>query len=176
VVNSFRSEIAQKKAMFELLTDEAVTAGFPAAEKKAIREYLPWTRVVASTHTTYHDQPIDLPAFIQGNRERLVLKPNEEDGERQTFVGSQLDDSSWERAMKTALRSTYVVQEVTTPLQCTFPLHRYGSVEMKEMIVDVQPHAFLGKVDGCSTYVTPAGNNGFSTVSGLVPTFILESK
>lgn len=176
MVNSFRSEIAQKKAVFELLTDETVTASFPAAEKKAIREYLPWTRVVAATHTTYRDQPIDLPAFIQGNRERLVLKPNDDDGERQTFVGSDLDDSAWERALKTALRTTYVVQEVTRPLTSTFPLHRYGSMEMKDMSVDVQPHAFLGKVEGCSTFLTPAGNNGFSTVSGLAPTFILDSR
>jgi hypothetical protein len=176
VVNSFRSEMAQKKAVFELLTDEAVTASFPAAEKKAIRDYIPWTRVVASTHTTYHDQSIDLPAFIQGNRDRLVLKPNDDDGERQTFVGADLDDSAWERALKTAMRGTYVVQEITKPLQCTFPLRRYGSVEMKDMTVDVQPHAFLGKVNGCSTWVSPAGKNGFSTVSGLAPTFILESR
>ena len=44
------------------------------------------------------------------------------------------------------------------------------------MLVDVHPHAFLGKVNGCSTYLTPAGNNGFSTVSGLAPTFILNSR
>jgi hypothetical protein len=176
VMNSFRSEMAQKKAVFELLTDEAVTSGFPAAERKVIREYIPWTRVVAATHTTYHDQQIDLPAFIQGNRDRLVLKPNDDDGERQTFVGADLDDSAWERAMKTAMRGSYVVQEIAKPLQCAFPLHRYGSVEMKDMTVDVQPHAFLGKVNGCSTWVSPAKKNGFSTVSGLAPTFILESR
>ena len=47
VVNSFRSELAQKKAIFDLLTDETITAGFPAAERKAIREFIPWTRVVS---------------------------------------------------------------------------------------------------------------------------------
>jgi len=30
VVNSFRSELAQKKAIFDLLTDETLTAGFQA--------------------------------------------------------------------------------------------------------------------------------------------------
>jgi hypothetical protein len=78
--------------------------------------------------------------------------------------------------MKTAMRGSYVVQEIAKPLQCAFPLHRYGSVEMKDMTVDVQPHAFLGKVNGCSTWVSPAKKNGFSTVSGLAPTFILESR
>lgn len=177
VVNSFRSELTQKRAIFDLLTDETVTAGFPATERKAIRDYIPWTRVVGASNTMYHDASVDLPAFIQSNRERLVLKPNDDDGERQTFVGSKLDDSAWERALKSAMRDSYVVQEVTKPaLECTFPVHRYGSVEMKDMVVDVQPHAFLGKVNGCSTWLTPAGNNGFSTVSGLAPTFILEAR
>ena len=46
MVNSFRSELAQKKAIFDLLTDEDITADFPAAERKAIKEFVPWTRVV----------------------------------------------------------------------------------------------------------------------------------
>src|SRR5262249_17865787 len=39
VVNSFRSELAHKKAMFGLLTDEKVTAKFPSVERNAIRVY-----------------------------------------------------------------------------------------------------------------------------------------
>jgi len=176
VVNSFRSELSRKQAIFDLLTDDHVTSSFPAAEKKAIREFVPWTRVVSAANTTYGDQTIDLPGFIQSNRQKLALKPNDVDGDRQTFVGSEMDDAGWERALKTAMRGSYVAQEVTEPLVSTFPLHRYGSVEMKDMLVDVRPHAFLGKVNGCSTFVSPAGKNGFSTVSGFVPTFIMESR
>jgi len=176
VVNSFRSELSRKQAIFDLLTDDTVTSNFPAGEKKAIREFVPWTRVVSATNTNYHDMPVDLPAFIQGNRDRLVLKPNDSGGERQTFVGRELDESGWERAMKTAMRESYVVQEASTPLTVEFPLYRWGSVEMKDMSVDVHPHAFLGKVNGCSTFVAPAVKNGFSTISGLAPTYILESR
>ena len=176
VVNSFRSEMAQRRAIFDLLTDETITSSFPTAERKAIRDYIPWTRVVSATNTAYHDESVDLPAFIQSNRERLILKPNDDDGERRTFVGAEMDESGWERALKTAMRDSYVVQEVTKGLTSEFPLHRYGSIEMREMKVDVHPHSFLGKVNGCSTWVTPVSANGFSTVSGLAPTFILESK
>jgi hypothetical protein len=176
VVNSFRSELAQKKAIFDLLTDESITSSFPAAERKAIRDFIPWTRVVAAATTTYHEETIDLPAFILANRERLILKPNDDDGERQTFVGTEMDDVAWERSLRTALRGSYVVQEVTKQLKCEFPLHRYGEVEMREMFVDVHPHTFLGKVNGCSTWLSPARSNGFTTISGLAPTFILESK
>src|SRR3954447_21358064 len=78
VVNSFRSELAHKKAMFGLLTDESLTAKFPVAERKAIREHVPWTRLVGATKTTYNDQTIDLPGFIAQNREKLALKPNDD--------------------------------------------------------------------------------------------------
>jgi hypothetical protein len=176
VVNSFRSEMAQRRAIFDLLTDETVTGSFPTVERKAIRDYIPWTRVVAVGNAAYHDQTVDLPAFIQANRERLVLKPNDDDGERRTYVGAELDESGWDRALKSAMRDSYVVQEVTKGLVSEFPVHRYGSIEMREMNVDVHPHAFLGKVNGASTWVSPVGASGFSTVSGLAPTFILESK
>jgi hypothetical protein len=176
MVNSFRSEMAQRRAIFDLLTDDSITSSFPTAERKAIRDYIPWTRVVAAGNTVYREETIDLPAFIRTNRDRLVLKPSDDDGERRTFYGPEMDDASWERAVKTAMRDSYVVQEVTEGLTSEFPLHRYGTIEMREMHVDVHPHAFFGKVNGCSTWVSPVGSAGFSTVSGLAPTFILESK
>jgi hypothetical protein len=176
VVNSFRSEMAQKKAIFHLLTDDEVTANFPASERKAIRDFLPWTRVVAATNTTYRDEVVDLLQFIQSRRDKLVLKPNDENGDRQTFVGREMDDSAWERALKTAIRDSYVVQEANDPIVAEFPVHRYGSVELREMVIDVYPHTFLGKVSGCSTWVRPAGSAGYSTLAGMAPTFILESR
>ena len=74
VVNSFRSEMAQRRAIFDLLTDETITSSFPTAERKAIRDYIPWTRVVSATNTAYHEESVDLPAFIQSNRETAHFK------------------------------------------------------------------------------------------------------
>lgn len=176
VVNSFRSELAQKKAIFDLLTDDTVTGNFPANERKAIRDFIPWTRRVVPGSAAYHSDTVDLPAFIQAHREKLILKPNDNDGERSTFIGAELDENGWDRALKTALRGAYVVQEAGLTLTSEFPLYRYGSIEMKEMNVDVHPHSFLGRVQGCSTWVSPPQSSGFSTVSGLAPTFILDSK
>jgi len=176
VVNSFRSELAQKKAIFDLLTDETITNTFPAIERKTIREYIPWTRRVVAGNATYHDQQVDLPAFIHDNREKLMLKPNDDGTEQQTFVGAEMDEATWDRALKNALRDSYVVQEAKASVKTPFPLYRYGSIEMRDMFVDVHPHTFVGKVNGCSTWVRPVGSNGFSTVAGLAPTFILGSK
>jgi uncharacterized circularly permuted ATP-grasp superfamily protein len=175
VVNSFRSELAHKKAIFDLLTDEAITASFPAAEKKAIRQYIPWTRVVAAGRTTYQDQTIDLLEFILKNREKLVLKPNDDSGENHSIKGWQTDDAGWDRALKRALRIPYVVQEKVEATYAPFPLLLYGELEVRQMKVDLHPHAYLGKVQGCSSWLS-AANGGFSTVAGLAPTFILEPK
>src|SRR5579872_528004 len=176
IVNNFRSEVAQKKAIFDLLTDENITASFPAAEKRVIREFVPWTRMVQTAKTTFQEEEIDLPDFILKNRETLVLRPNDDSGEFQSFRGSETDDAGWEKALKTAIRNPYVVQEVVEPVHDTFPLLMYGHLEMRKMRVDVYPHSYLGKVHGCSSWLSAAGTTGFSSLSGVAPTYILDPK
>lgn len=175
VVNSFRSELAHKKAMFGLLTDDALTAKFPTPERKAIREHVPWTRLVAATKTTYQEQPVDLLEFITQNREKLVLKPNDDYSDLHSFFGWEMDEAGWDRALKQAQRAPYVVQERVAPVRSVFPMVTYGHLEFKEMQVDVHPHAYLGKVLSCSSRLS-AGHTGFSSVGGIVPTFILDNK
>ena len=175
VVNSFRSELAHKKAMFGLLTDTALTSKFPATERKAIHDHVPWTRLVSATKTTYNDVTIDLPEFIAENREKLVLKPNDDYSDMHSFFGWELDDAAWDRAIKQAMRAPYVVQERVDPVRAVFPMVTYGHLEFKELQVDVHPHAYLGKVLSCSSRLS-SGHAGFSSVGGLVPTFILDSK
>lgn len=176
VVNSFRSELAQKKAIFDLLTDEEITADFPAAERKAIKEFVPWTRVVQEAKTKYHNKTVDLPDFILHNRSKLVLHPNDDGADHQTFRGSEVDEAAWEKALRSALRNPYVVQEAMDPVVDVFPVLQYGHLEMQKMRIDVHPHSYLGKVHGCSSWLTAVGPSGFSTLSGVAPTFIVEQK
>ncbi|HUK18322.1 MAG TPA: hypothetical protein VLW65_17985 [Bryobacteraceae bacterium] len=175
VVNSFRSELAHKKAMFGLLTDETLTAKFPALERKAIREHVPWTRLVAPAKTTYDEKTVDLPEFIAQNRERLALKPNDDYSDQHSYFGWEMDGAGWDRALKQAMRSPYVVQERVEPVRSIFPLLTFGQLEFREMQVDVHPHAYLGKVQGCSSWLS-AGQSGFSTAGGIVPTYIVEPR
>ncbi len=176
VVNSFRSELAQKKAIFDLLTDEEITADFPAAEKRAIKEFVPWTRIVQEAKTKYHNRTVNLPDFILHNRNKLVLHPNDDGADQQSFRGSEVDEAGWEKALRSALRNPYVVQEAMDPVVDVFPVLQYGHLEMQKMRIDVHPHSYLGKVQGCSSWLTAVGPSGFSTLSGVAPTFILEQK
>jgi len=175
VVNSFRSELAHKKAMFGLLTDESLTSKFPAPERKAIREHVPWTRLVAQAKTTYDEKPVDLPEFIVQNRERLALKPNDDYSDQHSYFGWEMDGPDWDRALKQAMRTPYVVQERVEPVRSVFPLLNFGQLEFREMQVDIHPHAYLGKVQGCSSWLS-AGKSGFSSAAGIVPTYIVEPK
>jgi uncharacterized circularly permuted ATP-grasp superfamily protein len=175
VVNSFRSELAHKKAMFGLLTDETLTAKFPASERKAIRDHVPWTRLVSATKTTYEERPVDLPEFIVQNRERFALKPNDDYGDQHSYFGWEMDAPAWERAVKQAMRTPYVAQERVEAARSVFPLMTFGHLEFREMQVDIHPHAYLGKVQGCSSWLS-AGSTGFSSAAGIVPTFLIDPK
>jgi hypothetical protein len=74
------------------------------------------------------------------------------------------------------MRTPYVVQEAAEPARLIFPLYQYGSLTYRDLHVDVQPHAFLGKVHGASTWLSAGGVGGFSTLSGLAPTYLLAVK
>lgn len=176
MINSFQAELARKKAIFDLLTDESLTSSFPAAERKVIRETIPWTRMVAATNTTYQDQQVDLVEFIQKNRKTLVLRPNDASNDQHEFRGWETDDTGWERAVRTALRTPYVVQEKTEAASAVFPVSQWGPIEYKTLQTDVHPHMFLGKVQGCSTWIAPTESSRFSTLNGIAPTFVLEGK
>jgi len=173
MVNSFRSEFVQKKGIFSLLSDESVTRSFPAAERKAIRDHIPWTRTVAQAKTSYGGATVDLPEFILANREKLVLRPNDIASDLHSFRGWETESNAWERALKTALRSPYVVQERVAQERVAFPVYQFGRLEMKEMQVDVHPQMFLGKVEGCAAWVAEAGSS-FSTLNGIAPVLVIE--
>jgi hypothetical protein len=174
MANSFRSELAHKKTMFALLTDEAITAKFPAAERNAIREHVPWTRVVTSGKTTYHGRKIDLQEYILKHREKLVLKPNDDYTGQGSFFGWEMNDESWERALRQAARQPYVVQEKVEPARSEFPVRSDGGLEFREMRVDVYPQAYLGRILSCSSWLSWGTTSGLSASAGLAPTFILD--
>ena len=176
MVNSFRADIGSKKVIFDLLTDEKITAKFPIAERRAIKEFVPWTRLVQAVRTSHNGRMVDLPEFVLKHRNKLVLKPNDDSTDLHPVRGAEVDEAAWEKALRQAMRSPFVVQESVEPAHAVFPLMQYGSLIMKDMVVHLHPHAFLGKVHGASSWLSPAGSNGFSTLTGLAPTFLLEGK
>ncbi len=176
MVNNFRADMRAKRTMFDLLTDTKLTAKFPAAERAALKEHLPWTRFVQPGKTTHKTHTVDLIEFVTKHKNKLVLRPNDETSEIHPIYGAQVDDAAWEKALRQAMRTPFVVQEVVGHAHAVFPLMQYGSLMMKDMVTHVYPHAFGDEVHGASCWLGVAGSNGFSTLTGLAPTFLLEGK
>ncbi len=175
MVNSFRAELGQKRALFSLLTDDEVTAKFPAAEKKAIAAHVPWTRIVAPGKTQRQGETIDLTEYISAHREELVLIPNDATGALPVYDGATTEQSNWDRAIKQAMRERYVVQDRLPAVSAKFPVLFYGSMEYRDLQINVHPHLILGELKACTTYLS-ASESGFSTMEGITPTFLLDSK
>lgn len=159
VVNNFRSELAQRRAFLDLVTDEAVTSKLSAADRKLIRDFVPWTRVVAQKKTSYRDRMVDLPAFVLHSRNRLVLRPNEDGDGARAFIGAEMSDAAWEKALHIALRTPYVVQEHVPSCRQSFPTLEYGEFRMQHGEVTVHPYLLNGKMRAAAAavHLQPAG-------------------
>jgi hypothetical protein len=70
-----------------VLSDERNVGLFPDDEREAIEAHIPWTRLVAERTTRHGGRKIDLVPFILAQRERLVLKPNDEYGGKGIVLG-----------------------------------------------------------------------------------------
>ena len=173
LVNSFRSEVALRRGLFDLLTDETVTVELPAAERKLIRSFVPWTRVVSARKTKYGDELIDLPEFILHSRQKLILLPGEEASEHRVFVGSEMSEQAWDRALRQALHTPYVVQERPPAVSELFPVFAYGELSMKPLEVAVHPQVFNGEVQGAMASLKAVSSAGVAQL-GIAPVLVLE--
>jgi len=136
---------------------------------------VPWTRLVSTVKTTYHGKKIDLSEYILKHRERLALKPNDDYTGQGSFFGWEMNDASWDRALRQAQRLPYVVQEKVEPAKSVFPVRsEAGGLEFRDMRVDVYPQAYLGRILSCSSWLSLGSAAGFASSAGLAPTFILD--
>ncbi len=148
LVNPFRCKIMHKKAVFELLTDDAYQNWFSASEKEAIHHSIPWTRRVADRKTTRKGRRIDLLQFIRENRSRLVLKPNDDYGGHGIYFGSDMDEREWDNAIATALSADYIAQDAIDLRTEMFPIFSETKWSLQPMFVDTNPFLFRGNVCG----------------------------
>jgi hypothetical protein len=178
MVNSFRSKLIHKKALFAVLTDERRAALFTGEERQAIQDHVPWTRVVRDEKTTHAGSPIELLKFVRANKERLVLKPNDDYGGHGISIGWNTDQSSWDSALEKALGDgDYLVQQRVPTAREPFPaLKEDGTIEFAEQLVDLDPLLFNGKVGSAFTRLSSTELANVTSGGGMVPTFIISEK
>jgi uncharacterized circularly permuted ATP-grasp superfamily protein len=175
VVNGFRTKFVHKKMFFGVLTDERNAHLFTDEQRAAIRAHIPWTRRAADAKTKYYGEDIELLEFTRKNRDRLVLKPNDEYGGKGIFVGWELSESEWDAAIQTALTGDYLVQEKVKTAHETFPhFTPEGDITFIEQLVDLDPLLFYGVVGGAFTRLSSTALCNVTSGGGMVPTFILN--
>lgn len=175
VANTFRCKIPHVKAFFAVLTDERNGHLFSHAERELIRRHIPWTRVVADVKTAHYGQPVELLAFIEGQRENLVLKPSDEYGGSGVTLGWETSESAWDAAIERALSAkngAWIVQERIPIRREVFPyISGPGKVDYRDMLVDFAPYLFLGKLAGFLTRLSATGLANVTSGGGQVPAF-----
>lgn len=175
VVNSFRGKYVHKKMFFGVLTNERHAHLFDEREREVIRRHVPWTRRVADERTDHKGEQIDLLAFVRANRDRLVLKPNDEYGGAGVVIGWESDESQWDAAISEALAGDYLTQERVTTSREPFPhLLDDGGYEVADQLVDLDPLLFFGRVKSAFTRLSTTSLCNVTSGGGMVPTFILK--
>jgi len=178
MVNSFRSKLIHKKALFSVLTDGRYAKLFSDDERAKISAHVPWTRRVGVGKSDYFGEEIDLLEFISARRDRLVLKPNDDYGGHGIYIGWNTDEIAWDEAMHNALgNGDYLVQERVPTAREVFPaLTNQGTIEFAEQLVDLDPLLFNGKVGSAFTRLSSNELANVSSGGGMVPTFIISKR
>ena len=178
MVNSFRSKLIHKKALFAVLTSANRAHLFTGDEQAAISAHVPWTRLVRAERSDYKQEEIDLLEFVSSNRDKLVLKPNDDYGGHGITIGWNTDEIRWQEAIRTALvNADYVVQERVPTAREIFPaLKDDGSVDFAEQLVDLDPLLFNGKVGSAFTRLSFTELANVTSGGGMVPTYIISQR
>lgn len=176
-VNPFGCKPIHKKAVFAILTDDAQQHHFNDAERAAIAETVPWTRVVREGKTTYEGAEIDLLKFMRdpNRRAELVLKPNDEYGGKGVFLGFESTAAQWDAAIAASLASPYVVQKKVDIGRQSFPVIGPG-LPARDFVVDLDPYLFFGEVEGFLTRLSGSSLANVTSGGGQVPAFVVEGR
>jgi uncharacterized circularly permuted ATP-grasp superfamily protein len=178
MVNPFSCKLMHKKASLAVLSDERNARLFSAEEAEAIEAHIPWTRVVEDRHTMFGGKEIDLPKFIRANRERLVLKPNDEYGGKGIVLGWEATDTEWEAGLAAAKEEPYIVQDrITLPTEA-YPSVVGGELKIFDRMLDTAPFVSDGAyMEGCMTRLGTAALLNVTAGGGSnVPTYVIEPR
>lgn len=175
VVNSFRGKLIHKKLLFGVLTDERFSHLFTPEEHELFVKHVPWTRRLEDRRTKFYDKDVDLVDFTRTNRDRFVLKPNDDYGGKGIFIGWQASAAEWDNAIETALHGDYLVQDRVTTSREVFPyIHEDGSINYTEQLVDLDPMLYDGKVGCAFARLSSTELANVTAGGGMVPVFIVE--
>ena len=177
IANNFRAKLLHKKSIFALLSDDSITeaAGVDVEQRALLRRHVPWTRFVEPGSTTYDGRDVDLLPFVLAERDRLVLKPNDEYGGKGISIGWETDAETWAAAVRAACEDPFVVQERVHIAYEEYPAWHDDHLEIERRLVDTDPFLFGTDVQGCLTRLSSVTLLNVTAGGGsTVPTFVID--
>ena len=183
VANTLRCKMPHKKAFFAILTDERYARLFSAEERAMIRRHVPWTALVEERQVDVNGAAVDLLPHLRANRERFVIKPNDEYGGTGVTLGWETSEADWDAAIARAVAERdrgWVAQERIAVRREHFPIcEASGSataVAERNMLVDFAPYVFRGRLAGYLTRLSATGLANVTSGGGQVPAFVVTQK
>jgi uncharacterized circularly permuted ATP-grasp superfamily protein len=179
VVNPFRTKPVHTKLIMALLSDEDGPAAtlLDADERAAVQAHVPWTRIVRGGVTRYAGEQVPLLTFAQRNRERLVLKPNDDYGGQGVLLGWETGQTEWDNALAAAQAVPYVVQErVPVPSEQYPTWASAEGLRFTSRYVDSDPCVYGDRAVGCLTRIAATALLNVSAGGGSAPPTYLIRK
>ena len=173
MANSFRTKMAHKKAGFAILSDPQYGHLFTDQQLAAIHQHLPWTRRIRRGMVDFEGNERDLVELLKTERERLVLKPNDDYGGKGVVIGWETDQSEWERAIALALERPHVVQQRAPIKKVPIPMFN-DRAHLVEMNVDFNPFLFHNEVEGALVRLSASSLSNVSSGGGQTALLVLE--
>jgi hypothetical protein len=174
MANSFRSKVPHKKSSFSILSDPKYHSLFERSERACIELHIPWTRTVRDCYVEYDGTSFDLLELVRTNKDRFVLKPNDDYGGKGIFIGWECTETEWDRAIENALTERYVVQERVPSEKAEIPMYSEGEARLTSLHVDFDPFLFRGKVEGGMVRLSSSSIVNVSQGGGETALIILE--
>lgn len=180
MANPFPCKMVHKKASFAVASDERNAYLFNETEREAIRQHIPWTRVVEERMTfDMHGNQIDLLPWASTNKDHLVLKPNDEYGGKGVLIGWETEHDVWNEALRGALDDPAIVQERALIAYEDFPAFLPdGELDISRRLVDCDPFVFNGDtIEGCLVRLSKVTLLNVTAGGGsVVPAFVVDPK
>ena len=178
MVNPFRCKLLHKKLSLAMLSDEHHHDMFTAEEISAIEQHIPFTRRVTEMRTRFHGDDVDLMQFVAENRDRFVLKPNDEYGGKGIVLGWEVSDEEWAAALSQAAAEPFIVQERIQLPSEPYPVLVDGRVHIETRIEDTAPFIFYGQyMDGLMSRLSTESLVNVTAGGGSsVATFIVSPR
>jgi hypothetical protein len=122
---------------------------------------------------TFENVEVELLQLIRDERQRFVLKPNDDYGGHGIFLGWELDVDQWKDAISTALERPYVVQERAPVDKIPIPMFS-DKVSVENMFIDFNPFLFHNEVEGALVRLSHSSLLNVTSGGGQTALVVME--